>query len=695
MPRLLALLLILALCCPWGLTPAYAQTASDEKDWKLNLKDVELPVFLEQVSSITGENFVIDPQVKGKVSVIATTPMRADAVHELMLSVLRVNGYAAVPAGPVTRIVPQANLKMGAVTPARAAGDTQQLVTRVLKVKSANVNEMVRILRPLLSASGYMEGSEFSNSLIISDYGDNVEQIMKAMRAFSTQQSTADIEVIPLREVWVGDIVPLIEAIAPMQLQELGKGRNTLRIVADERNNSIIVRGDRKEREQIRSLIEKFDIRNEEANNIQMIRLHYADARDVASLLKATLGSKPQSEAASAPAGTAAPSAGATSQVPALAEGGGDSHVSIQANVTLNSIIVRADPAVMNEIRALVKQLDVRRPQVLIEAAIVEITADKTRQLGTQLAGGNTAVTYNGGTTQFSGANLVIGDMLDQLGNAGAANVSGEGLAVLLGTKAGFNILLQALSSTTGANLLSTPSIITLDNEEAKIVVGQNVPFRTGSFSTQNAGVSNPFTTIERQDIGITLKVMPQIHEGNLVKMNIEQEVSSIAPTTSQTSGAADLVTNKRTIQTKVLAQDGETIVLGGLIQDDVSEVDSKVPLLGDIPVVGTLFSNRSQSSTKKNLLVFLRPTVLRSQDNMGAITQERFGRVYDLILGRQDILSGDATVSAATQDPGQIFHVPPKELPWLLEGISDKSSESIESQPPPSRSPLSLTTPR
>jgi general secretion pathway protein D len=324
----------------------------------------------------------------------------------------------------------------------------------------------------------------------------------------------------------------------------------------------------------------------------------------------------------------------------------------------------------MNEIRSIVKQLDVRRPQVLIEAAIVEITADKSQKLGIQLAGGNTAATFNGGTTQFSGAGLSIGDILTQLGNPNVADVSGEGLAVTLGTKAGFNVILQALASTTGANLLSTPSIITLDNEEAKIVVGQNVPFRTGSFSTQNAGVSNPFTTIERQDIGITLKVMPQIHEGNLVKMNIEQEVSSIAPTTVQTSGAADIVTNKRTIQTKVLAEDGETIVLGGLIEDDISEIDSKVPLLGDIPVLGSLFGSKSHSSTKKNLLVFLRPTVLRGSEQMAGVTQRGYGQVYDLMLGRKNLADvNDAGMPERILDAGSVFEMPPKKLPWLVGG--------------------------
>lgn len=649
---------------------AYGADANSQKDWTLNLKDVDISVFLEQVSSITGDNFVVDPTVKGKVSVVATTPMKAEAVHELLLSVLRVNGLAAVSAGATTRIVPLGNVRLGTGSSQSDAG--QQIVTRVIPLKGANVSDTVRILKPLVSQSGYMEGSEYSNAIIVSDYGDNVSQILKALKALDKQQSASDVEVIPLKQVWVGNIVPLIEEMAPIQLEDSGKSHNRMRVLADERNNSIIVRGDKYERAEIRKLVEKFDVENEQASNIQMIHLQYADAKEVAALLRGMLGEK--GIQSSVQSGTANPASAVTGQV---ADSASTFQSAIQANVTLNTIVVRTEPAMMNEIKTLVKQLDVRRPQVLIEAAIVEITEDKNNELGIQLAGGKTAVTYNGGTTQFSGAGLSIGDVLSQLGSSQAGNISSEGLSAVLGTRMGFNVLLQALSSTAGANLLSTPSIITLDNEEAKIVVGQNVPFKTGSFSTQNAGVTNPFTTIERQDIGITLKVVPQIHEGNLVKLGIEQEVSSIAPSTAQSTGAADIITNKRTIQTKVLAQDGETIVLGGLIEDDTSEQESKVPLLGDIPIAGSLFSSKSHTSTKKNLLVFLRPTVLRGSVEMTEVAQKRYSQVYEIMLGKQSIEDEIADQRKTTPEAGNVFEMPPKKLPWIIGGIGGGESES------------------
>lgn len=689
--------IFIMLVCLSALAPLCSNAASSSptKDWSLNLKEVEISAFLDQVSSITGENFVLDPQVRGKVSVIAPTPMNRDAVHELLLTVLRVNGLIAIPSGNTTRIVPQNNAKIGTTVKTVLGESGQQIITRVLPIKTGNVNDLVRMLKPLASPSGYLEGSEFSNAMIVSDYGDNVSQIVRALTALDKQQSASDVEVIQLKEAWVGNIVPLIEAIAPMQLEESGKPHNRLRVVADERNNSIIVRGDDKEREQIRQLVEKFDIRTNEASNIQIIHLQYADAKEVATLLRGMLSAK-----ALQPSASSLPPQAAPQQQPASPASSGEdtsaTQSAIQANITLNTIIIRAEPALMNEIRNLVKQLDVRRPQVLIEAAIVEITADKSENLGLQLGAGNSTATYNGGTTQFGASGLSIGSVLNQLGNLRASQLTNEGLAVTLGTKDGFNVLLQALASTTGANLLSTPSIITLDNEEAKIVVGQNVPFRTGSFSTQNSGTTNPFTTIERQDIGITLKVIPQIHEGNLVKMNIEQEVSSIAPTTVQTSGAADIVTNKRTIQTKVLAEDGETVVLGGLIEDDLTESTSQVPILGDIPVVGTLFKDKSHSSVKKNLLVFLRPTVLRGKEDMKEVTQKQYSKVYDLVLGQKTLDSLEQTTPSQSATPANnIFDVPPKKLPWLLDSsttVTNKPSQGLaqeHSSVPSSDAPL------
>lgn len=651
--------------------PAAAPEKPAPKTWTLNLRDVDIHAFLAQISAITGENFVVDPAVSGKVTVIATAPLGPNAVHELFLTVLRVNGFAAVPSGSTTRIVPLAGVH-GAAMP-RGPVSGQQLVTRVLPAKDVNVEDAIRILKPMVSQAGFLEGSVYSNALVVSDYADNVNQVAAALEGLG-KEAPAEVEIIPLREGWVGNIVPLIESIGFANLDKNKSAKNRLRVVADERSNSLIVRGTPVERAEIRQLVQTLDKKSPNSSDIQMFRLKNSDARAMAALLRgivfgqstpqAALGSPnlapaPAQQPAANPDGTpnaaaaqqsvtnlfsaATPSAGSASAAPATLPG------YIQADTALNAVVVRADPSVMSEIRQLIQQLDVRRPQVMIEAAIVEITSDNTDALGVQFAAGDPARGTQGLTSNFTTPNgLSLGAFLAQLGNTATP---GEGLVASLGVKSQFNVLIQALQRTAGANLLSTPSITTLDNEEAKIVVGQNVPFRTGNFTTLNGGVTSPFTTIERQDIGITLRVVPQIHGGQLVRLNIEQEISSIADT--QLTAAADIITNKRTINTKVLAQDGETIVLGGLMQDDVNEAVSQVPVLGDAPVVGFLFKHKRNSAIKRNLFVFLRPTLILNGDEAFDVTQHQYKRVYDLQLGTRKLGDPDDETQQDVFPPG------------------------------------------
>ncbi len=691
-------------------THAAAAASPNPNGFSLNLKDVDIRAFIEQVASITGENFIVDPAVKGTITVISPSAMSKEAVNEVFLSVLRVNGFAAVASENATRIVPLATNK-GTASSGTARANSQQIITRVVAVKNANIEEAVKLLKPLVSPAGYLEGSATSNALIVSDYADNVAQVMKSLQGLD-RPGGGEVEIIPLKEAWVGNIVPLIETLSPVQLAD-SKSRNRLRVVADERSNSIIVRGDVSDRQAIRRLVETLDKKVPSGSDIQLIRLQYADAREVAGLLRRMLsngGGAGGGAVANSPTAAAAVNAGsanggnaaganlfatALGNASAGANGasgqvsdGGDG--SIQADVALNALVVRAEPARMNEIRALVRQLDVRRPQVLIEAAIVEVTSDQSRQLGVQLAGGGVAEKIAAGTTQFSATGLPISSVLAQLGSAQSGAVGGEGLAIALGVKDSFDVVIRALASTAGVNLLSTPSITTLDNAEARIVVGQNVPFRTGSFSTLNAGVGNPFTTIERQDIGVTLRVLPQIHEGNLVRLTIAQEVSSIAPT--QTTGAADLITNKRTIETKILAEDGETIVLGGLIQDDVTETVSKVPLLGDIPLLGALFRNTSSANTKRNLVVFLRPTVLNDRLAAGRVTQGRYQQIYDVQLLQPSSGLGDHAPRQAP-DASTIFTPPAKRLPPLVPTLEPTLAPS-ETPPPATVAPVATPVP-
>lgn len=667
-----------------GFAPVALAAEEKAKDWTLNLKDVDIRVFLQQISAITGENFVVDPQVKGKVSVIATTPMNASAVHELLLTVLRVNGYTAVASGSSTRIVPLSSVKGGGEADGDATS-TQGIITRVITAKNVNIDEAVKILKPMVSPAGYLEGSTYSNALVVSDYADNVAHVMKALQNLE-KGTPSEVEVIALKDAWVGNIVPLIEAMSPAQLGDSGKGKNRLRVVADERSNSLVVRGDAQERAAMRQLVATLDKKTTNGSDIQMIRLKNADAKEMATLLRgmvfasAKAGGQAPLPASPALAGDSNAAAmdkvfgaQAGNDAKPLAVDASGTQSFIQADVALNAIVVRAEPGVMSQIRSIVKQMDVRRPQVLIEAAIVEITADKTQQLGVQYAGGAFAQKVNGVTTQFSQNQVSIGTILSQLGSPNASR-NGDGLAVALGG-ANFNVLIQALSSTSGANLLSTPSITTLDNAEAKIVVGQNVPFRTGNFSTQQAGVVNPFTTIERQDIGITLKVIPQIHEGNLVRLSIQQEVSSIADTLADPDAAADIITNKRTINTTIVAQNGETVVLGGLMEDNTAESVGKVPVLGDLPVLGALFRNKQQTGSKRNLFVFLRPTVLADGAQTTAAAQKQYDRVYDLQMGNKKLGDDFDVETAQLNKPSipappadAVFDSPPKSSHWFLD---------------------------
>ena len=671
---------------PLAPAPA-AVTAPAVKDWTLNLQDVDVRVFLQQVSAITGQNFIIDPLVKGKVTVVSSSPMDAREVGQLVQNVLRVNGLSEVTSGSVVRIVPQADPKAGA--PAAVTGSAG-MVTRVIPVRYVTVEDAVKILKPLASAAGYVEGAVSSGAVVVSDYDDNVRQMVKTLQGVDLPDSGGQ-EIVPLQEARAEAIAPMIQALLPAPGSGGDKGRGRALVIADPRSNSLIVQGQPPERARIRGLIAGLDKKTTGGSDIQLIRLQYADAKDIAPLLRGMIfpsaqgnaPAEPHPVAASTPttAGLATANPGLVTSQPGIATGHANAPDSvngdalsvdtleaaqdaqgagggfIQADIALNALIVRAPPVIMAEVQSLVKQLDVQRPQVLIEAAIVEVTTDQANALGVQFGAGDAARSIHAGTSQFSANEVGIGSLLSQLGAGTAASAVGDGLSVAIGNNGGFTALVQALANTSGVNLLSAPSITTLDNEEAQIVVGQNVPFRTGSFSTQNSGVADPFTTIERQDIGITLKVVPQIYEGNIVRLTIAQEVSSIA-NNGIASGAADLITNKRTINTKVVAKDGQVIVLGGLMEDDAANSVDKVPVLGDIPVLGYLFKNSQKSATKRDLVVFLRPTVIRAAEKMSGITQGRFTRMSSLqdvnTRRAQDILPGIPPV--ATSSPGNTY---------------------------------------
>lgn len=623
----------------WAETPAdTTQKAPAEQTWKVNLKEADIRAFVTQVADITGYSFVVDPRVKGKVTVLSSASMNKAEIYDLFLGVLQVHGFTAIPGEEVIKVIQQVDAKQTAEVLGRFGQHipSEQLVTRVIPINNASALELVPILRPMVAKYGHLAGVAAANALIISDHVANVERMERIIKELDSP-SKYELEVIQLKQAWVGDTVKLLKELAPTELGATPNSAPTgkFSVVADERSNRLIVRGDQNFRLKMRELVAKLDQTTVSEGTTKVIRLAHADAKTLAELLKGVMGEvvKEKTQGQGAASGQSQP----------------QEEVAIFADEGLNALVVRAKPALMKEVELIIKQLDIRRAQVMIEAAIVEINDELSRDLGVQFA---VADQSKKGTvpllgTSFNNVGLSAASIIGALGggdNAGGlAPATGVTVGIGEQDKDGISwaVLLQALSNSTAANLLSTPSIITLDNEESEIVVGQNVPFRTGETTNTSAGLSNPFTTIERRDVGLTLKVTPSISEDDLVRLVVEQTTESV---TESIADASDIVTNKREIKTTVLADNGETIVLGGLISDDVTSQVSKVPLLGDIPILGRLFSSESKLRTKRNLLVFLRPTIMREKGQAIDVTQKKFDTLWEVNLGLHEKLGEDVT---------------------------------------------------
>lgn len=620
--------LLLALFLP---LTAMAQD-SGEGTWRLNLKDADIRAFVTQVADITGYSFVVDPRVKGKVTVLSSAPMNKHEIYDLFLAVLQVHGFTAIPGEEVIKVIQQVDAKQNAEDLSRFERvPSEQLVTRVIAVNNANALELVPILRPLVAKYGHLAGVAAANALIVSDHENNIRRIENIVRDLDSP-AEYEVEVIQLEEAWVGDMVTLLQELAPDELGRTGGGESPTRkfsVTADERSNRLILRGDKNFRDKMRTLIRQLDQPSATGGTTKVVRLKHGDAKNLTEILEGVMG-----------------------EVVREAEGGegGSGGRSTRRNTTgfsvfadegLNALVLRGEPSMMQEAEMIISQLDIRRAQVLIEAAIVEISDQLGTDLGVQFALGD----EGGSSTPIVGSNF--GNVGRSMGEVVSAILSDSVIAPAVGgitIGAGqrnrdgvtWGVLLQALSTSAAANLLSTPSIITLDNQESEIIVGQNVPFRTGQQATAGDGLSNPFTTIERRDIGLTLKVTPSISDDGLVRLVVEQTTEDVA---DSVENASDIVTNKREIKTTVLADDGETIVLGGLINDNLRINKSKVPLLGDIPILGRLFSSESETREKRNLLVFLRPTIMLDKGKAAEVTQEKYQGLWDINLGVREKL--------------------------------------------------------
>jgi general secretion pathway protein D len=602
------------------LLPLALAVAAQPGDQTLNLKDADIRVLIATVSEITGRNFIVDPRVEGKVNVVSTKPMSADEVYEVFESVLRVHGYAAIPSGSMVKIVPEAIANQDGTALVEVRGpDT--LVTRIITLEHVSATELMPILRPLIPQQGHLAAHQGSNALVISDRAGNLARIESLIRRIDTRTEAA-VEVIPLQHASAAEMARTLTLLGDDKAAQIN-GTAPARVFADARTNSILLSGDPAARLKMRALITHLDTPLESNESTQVLYLRYAKAEDLVPILEST-------------AATLTGKSGDDKEA---------KRATIQAHAETNALVITADPAVYRSLVAVARQLDVRRAQVLIEGIIAEVGDEMATEIGVQwftapqtnldgigqgvIGGTNFPGTGNQGIVSLAQNPLGLGAGLSLGYVDGSIKIPGTDTTIL-----NLGALVRALKGDADSNILSQPSIVTLDHQEAQIKVGQEVPFLTGQYTnTSTTGgtnlPTNPFQTIERKDVGLKLLVTPHINEGDGVRLDIEQEVSSLAPSVQ---GASDLITNKRELKTSVLVSDGGMLVLGGLISDQVIQNVSKVPALGDIPVLGNLFRYRSTKRTKSDLMVFLKPTILRDAALEASVSSEK----YNFIRTRQ-----------------------------------------------------------
>ncbi len=588
--------------------------AEAEENIAFNFNNADIRSVIKSVARLTGKNFIIDPRVTGEVTIVSSQNMAAEDLYSVFLSVLQVHGYTAIEAGNIVKILPDAlarqELSAAPIDQAGAApGD--QAITKIHKLRYVPADQMIGILRPLVASTSYLAAHKQSNMLIMVDRAGNINRLVKIIERID-QATTGETEIVQLRHAAAAELVSVIAALEGKADPKAG---DTLRLIADERSNSILLSGDAHDVLRAKALIAHLDTAIENEGSTQVIFLRYAKATDMVPILTGII--KGESSAAKTP-----PS--------------GPDGVTIQADEGNNALIITASPLQMKSLRSVVSQLDIRRAQLMIEAVIAEVSMDNSAELGVQwrstsdvgedhtsVIGGTNFNAAGSGINQATINPLGIGDGLSLGFLNGTTEILGQKILNL-------GALLRVLSQTGDANILSTPSLMTLDNEEAEIVVGQNVPFPTGSYTSTGSTTSsvNPFTTYERHDVGIKLKVKPQINEGDTIRLTITQEVSSVA-SMDQSAGPT---TNTRSIKTSVLVDDGRLLVLGGLISDDIQEIEQRVPLLGSIPLLGLLFRYNSRQHVKRNLMVFLRPVIIRDTGVSSRITYDK----YDYMRGLQ-----------------------------------------------------------
>jgi general secretion pathway protein D len=696
--RSLASLLCLALAAG---SVVHAQTPATPNRFRgepvtLNFVNADIEGVTRAMAAILKQQFVVDPRVKGTITLYSEEPLSPREAYLNFLAALRGLGFTVVEVGGLYKVVPEADAKLqaGTVSIGEVARRGDQVITQIFKLNHESANNLVPVLRPLISPNNTINANPSNNSLVITDYADNLQRIAKIIAAMDTP-AAGDVEVIPLQHAVASDIAVLVQRLSDAggaSAAPGAAGATATSVLVDARSNSLLVRAGTPARmAAVRALVEKLDRPMAGASgmgNIWVVYLKNADAVKLAAVLRAAYGAggtttTVSSTTSTTPAGaalqttqTTQAAAGISPQAtaPVTPSAGPSTGGFVQADPSTNSLIITAPEPMYRQLRAVIDQLDSRRSQVYVEALIVEVDADRAAELGLQWQGisgkqGDTNIiglgtNFGSGITNILGASKALVGGLTTLAQADESQVNGINFAVAhqIGSHYTLGVLARALEANTGVNILSTPNLVTLDNEEAKIVVGQNVPFVTGSFTNTGTGTgaTNPFQTIERKDVGLTLRIKPQIGEGSTVRMTIFQESSAVLSTTAAGTANAGPSTTKRSIESTVVVDDGQIIVLGGLIEDNYTEGRSKVPVLGDIPLVGGLFRSENRSRKKTNLMVFLRPVVMRTQDAATRLSLDRYDMIRNLQTETQPeprmlvpVNSAPMLPSAPTSAPG------------------------------------------
>lgn len=610
--------------------------AQNEQTWTVNFNQTDIQELIRFVAEKTQKTIVIDPKVKGKVQVVSSKAVNNTELYDLFLSILEVHGFAAVQSGNVLRVIPVKDARSSPVKvsdSSQTARPNSEVITHVIQLDNIAAAKLIPVLRPLVPQQGHMAAYAPSNAIIISDTAANIARIREVIDRID-KSAVQKTSIIKLDHASAEDVVRIVDSLTKRQGAKGQPEDKQVYMVADARTNSVLISGDELERERVTTLIRHLDSPLKQSGNVRVIYLEYAQATDLAQVLTKVVQN----------VGSASGEKGAS------VKGGS---TSIEADEDTNSLIITGDATVLQSLESVIARLDIRRAQVLVEAIIVEISDTDNKDLGIEW------LFFDEGKG-YGSSSLGTGSRLGSAAAAFALNVDDDDrdsnndarldLASSLAStpgqvfgfgdldnNSGFSVVLSALQSNNDANILSTPSLLTLDNEEASIVVGQEVPFVTGSFTNSGGqGSTNPFQTIERQDVGTTLSIIPHINEGDSLVLEVSQEVSSVTGA-SGIVNASDVITNQRKIDTSILVRDGQVVVLGGLIRDDIQDSVRKVPILGSIPVLGRLFRSNSTNISKENLLVFLRATIVRDDETLDGATAEKYSYIRDRQLERFD----------------------------------------------------------